>query len=314
MADTIDYEQKCKEELLELQKQDQRISEMQREIGRLKLDRKAPNKEPVKEVKQPIIKEEQKEEDTFEDEVAFYLSSYRQLTEGFKDEELRAILPKKKHPRFQDILLRLSLESVKEINETTNMLRDQDTTDDEESICFGIIETEKRKIEYIKSRLIQSEKQEEQTEEEKNNLVFVPTLSGNIRALDDLEHIPSEYYSRFKDLFDSIVDGTFKNVKVFASNSPLYGITEVRGFKVRVVFTRLSSDTYAIITAFVKKTDKDKLYNESLNNIIREYRGLEASLKENLNNPEFMKENEKSVQQLWNILAPKDVAARKELV
>ena len=149
---------------------------------------------------------------------------------------------------------------------------------------------------------------------EKNNLVFVPTLSGNIRALDDLEHIPSEYYSRFKDLFDSIVDGTFKNVKVFASNSPLYGITEVRGFKVRVVFTRLSSDTYAIITAFVKKSDKDKLYNESLNNIVREYRGLEASLKANLNNPEFMKENEKSVQQLWNILAPKNEAARKELV
>lgn len=314
MANTIDYEQMCKDELLELEKQEQRVNETQREISRLKLDKKTPSKEVVKEARQAVVQEEQIEEDSFEDELAFYLNSYRQLSEDFSEEELRAILPKKKHPKYKDILLRLSLESVKEIKEVTNMLRDNDVTDEEEEICFKVMDAEKRKIEFIRSRLVQSEKQEEIVEEEKNNIVLVPTLSGNIRVLDDLEHIPSEYYDGFRELISSIVDGTFKGVKMFASNSQLFGISEVKAFKIRVVFTRLSDDTYAIITAFVKKTDKDKLYNESLNNKGREYRTLEPKLKENLNNREFMEENEKSVQQLWNILAPKSEAARKELV
>lgn len=313
MANTVDYEQMCKNELEKLQQQDYRISSIKQEISRLKLDKKTTSMEKVTQPKVSLIEDVQ-EEDSFEDEIAFYLNSYRQLGEEFSIEDIRSILPRKKHPKYKDILLRLSLESVKEIKEVKEILRSEDISEEEQEICNRIIETETKKIDYIKSRLLQSEKQEEVVEEEKNNLVLVPTLSGNIRIIDDLEHIPNDYYEGFKDLIESIVDGTFKNVKMFVSNSQLFGISEVKAFKIRVVFTRLNENTYALITAFVKKSDKDKLYNESLNGKVKEYRSLEPKLKMNLSNQEFMKENEKSVQELFNILSPKSDIKRKEMV
>ena len=139
-------------------------------------------------------------------------------------------------------------------------------------------------------------------------------LSGNIRIIDDLEHIPNDYYDGFKDLINSIIDGTFKNVKTFSNNEGLLGISEVKAFKIRLVFKRLNNNTYALITAFMKKWDNDKLYQESLANKIKDYYSIETKLKELINNPEFIEENEKNVQQLWNVLSPKEDINRKEII
>lgn len=313
MSNTIDYEQKSRVELQELEQQEIRINKLKNEISRLKLNKKAPTKEEVTQTRNPIVQTKEEKDDSFEDEVSFYLGNYRQLRDDFTEEEIKHILPKKKNPRFKDILLRLSSESIKEIKEVKEVLRTEELSSDEIDLCNRIIEKEKRKIEYIKSRLLVSEEVVEE-QEEKNNIVLVPTLSGNIRIIDELEHIPNDYYEGFKELINSIIDGTFKNVKQLASNSNLAGITEVKGFKVRVVFTRLNYNTYALVTAFVKKTDTDKLYQESLEGKIRDYHLLESKLKENLNNPEFLEENEKNVQQLWNVLSPKEEPKKKEMI
>ena len=291
----VDYEQKCKEELESIQNLEFNINKLKSEIGRLKL-------------------EEQVQDDSFEDEINYYLRSYRQLDENFKDADIKSILPRKKHPRYKDILLRLSLESVKEIKEVNEILRNEDISAEEKILCEGIIETEKRKIDFIKSRLIKSDKEEKDEQEEKNKIILAPTATGNIRLIDELEHIPNDYYAGFKELIDSIIDGTFKNVKAFASNSELSGLTEVKGFKIRVAFARIDTNTYALISAFIKKSDNDKLYRETLIRKAREYYRLEDSIKQNLSNPEFLEENEKSIQQLFNILSPKETKAeRKEI-
>ena len=242
------------------------------------------------------------------------MRSYRQLDGNFKEADIKSILPRKKHPRYKDILLRLSLESIKEIKEVNEILRNEDISADEKILCEGIIETEKRKIDFIKSRLIKSDKEEKDEQEEKNKIILAPTATGNIRLIDELEHIPNDYYAGFKELIDSIIDGTFKNVKAFASNSELSGLTEVKGFKIRVAFARIDTNTYALVSAFIKKSDNDKLYRETLIRKAREYYRLEDSIKQNLSNPEFLEENEKSIQQLFNILSPKETKAeRKEI-
>ena len=314
MSNAIEYEQSIRKELQELDNLEIKINKLKEEINRLKSNKKVTIIEKETQTRNPIVQAKKENDDSFEDEVSFYLANYRQLSDDFSDEEIKHILPKKKNPRFKDILLRLSLESIKEIKEVKEVLKTEELTSDEIDLCNRIIEKEKRKIDYIKSRLLVSEEEVVEEQEEKNNIVLVPTLFGNIRIVDELEHIPSEYYPGFKELIDSILDGTFKNVKVFASNSNLAGITEVKGFKVRVVFTRLNYNTYALVTAFVKKTDTDKLYQESLVGKIRDYHTLESKLKEKLDDPEFLEENEKSVQQLWNILSPKEEQKKKEMI
>lgn len=314
MEKPIDYEQLCREELNILQNQETKISKLKDEISRLKLKKTVVNKETVKENINEVILEEKKEDDSFKDEMNFYLLSYRQLSEDFTKEEINEILPKKKNPKFKDILLRLSLESVKEIKEVKELLREEEISLEEKELCNKIIESENKKIDYIKSKLIVSDKEEIEEQEEKNNIVLVPTLSGNIRIIDDLEHIPNDYYEGFKDLINSIIDGTFKNVKTFSNNEGLIGISEVKSFKIRVVFKRLNDNTYALITAFMKKWDNDKLYQESLISKVKEYYLIESELKKLINDHEFMEENEKNVQQLWNVLSPKEEIKRKEIV
>ena len=314
MVNVDEYEQLCKDELNNLEQQDIRISKIKNEIHRLKLNNIVENKENKIETINEVTKEEIIEEDSFKDEIDFYLGSYRQLSEDFTKEEINSILPKKKNIKYNDILLRLSLESIKEIKEVKEILRTEDISLEEKELCNRIIETETRKINYIKSKLITNDKEEVEEIEEKNNIVLVPTSSGNIRLIDELEHIPSDYYEGFKELIESIIDGTFKNVKVFANNSQLVGMTEVKAFKIRVVFTRLNTNTYALISAFVKKFDKDKLYQETLINKVREYHKIESRLKDNLDNQEFLEENEKSVNDLWNLLSPKEEIKRKEII
>lgn len=310
----VDYEQKCKEELGSIQNIEFNINKLKSEIGRLKLEKKSIAKEMIRQPMTVSVQEEQVQDDSFEDEINYYLRNYRQLDENFKDADIKSILPRKKHPRYKDILLRLSLESVKEIKEVNEILRNEDISADEKILCEGIIESEKRKIDFIKSRLIKSDKEEKDEQEEKNKIILVPTATGNIRLIDELEHIPNDYYAGFKELIDSIIDGTFKNVKAFASNSELSGITEVKGFKIRVAFARIDTNTYALISAFIKKSDNDKLYRETLIRKVREYYRLEDSIKQNLSNPEFLEENEKNIQQLFNILSPKETKAeRKEI-
>ena len=308
MTSIVDYEQKSKDELVQLQQQEQNISKLKEEINRLKLNKKVVNKETSPQTNNNVVVCEEKEDDSYEeDEMNFYLVSYRQLREEFDEEEIKATLPRKKHPKYKDILLRLSLESIKEIKEVKELLRTDGISQDEKELCNKIIENENKKIDYIKSKLLKEEKEEVEEIEEKNNIILVPTLFGNIRIIDDLEHIPNEYYDGFKELIESIIDGTFKNVKIFKNNNSLVGITEVKLFKIRLVFSRLSTNDYALITAFVKKFDTDKLYQESLAAKVREYRSIETKLKDNLNNPEFLEENEKYVKELWNILSPEDL-------
>ena len=147
--------------------------------------------------------------------------------------------------------------------------------------------------------------------EEKNNLILVPTTGGNIRVISELENVPAEYIPLFKELFDSIVDGTFKGLKGFNNNNTLNGVSEVRGNGVRVVFKRLSKKSYAIITAFIKRSTNDAGYKEFLRSRVADFRLIQDSLKNKINDEEFIKENNLYVEELYNILnqgekTPKD--------
>ncbi len=309
--DELNYEEMCQSIINELEDLERLTSRKKQEIKKLK--------EEEKEIKEIVklsfpIKEEKEileiEDNSFEEAIEFYLLNYRFLREGFTDNEIRSLLPRKTHPDYLNILLRLSLESIKEIREIKELLKEDNISINERKLCDNLISHEKRKIEYIRKSLLT--KEENTLDVEQNNIILVPTLAGNIRIIDDLEHIPNDYYEGFKELINSIIDGSFKNVKMLKmdTSSPIF---EVKAFKIRVVFARLNVNTFALITAFVKKSDTDKLYRESLLSKIKDFCLIEDKLKSNLLDSSFQEMNNSNVNELWNILSPSDIKIyRKE--
>lgn len=296
----MDYQlenRRLQDELLEIEK---RIIYLKKEIQKLQLEKN------VKKESKTIITSEENEEkieevlNYFEEEVNYYINNYKSLTDNFNKEELFMILPSRKHPKYRDILLRLAVQSFKEIKEAENLM-DIYTTSDERQICNDIIDNEKRKINYLREEL--TRKDEIGDNLIKNEIILVPTTNNKIRILEELEHIPVDYYPKFLELVNSIVDGTFKNVRFLSNNCKIEGISEVKGFKVRIIFKRIGLNSYALISAFIKKTDYDKYYLESLDNKISDYRLMENKLKNSLLKEDFLEYNRENVNALYDILS-----------
>ena len=262
-----------------------------------------------KEVEEVVI--EEKVNTDFEDKIKCLLQDYLLLEEDFEDEDLYDLLPSRNVYRYEDIILRLIAESVREIKELNEIASQNDSSVEELDDIKKLILVENRKIKSLRQLLNKTQEEDKNISEEKNNLILVPTTGGNIRVISELENVPAEYIPLFKELFDSIVDGTFKGLKGFNNNNTLNGVSEVRGNGVRVVFKRLSKKSYAIITAFIKRSTNDAGYKEFLRSRVADFRLIQDSLKNKINDEEFIKENNLYVEKLYNILnqgekTPKD--------
>ena len=243
------------------------------------------------------------EDSEFEDAVSCYLDDYLNLDLEFNEADLIDILPSKNAVRYNDLLMRLIAESIKDIKEYKELSLDSEISKEELIEIKNFILCEEKKISIIKKLLAKKDIKESNTgdiEEEKNTLVLVPTIGGRIRTLSEIEDMPVEYLPMFKDLFDSIIDGSFKNIKKFDRNSDLAGFLEVRKPGVRVVFKRISRRKYAIITAFIKRKTNDSGYRETLINKINDFNKVQGS--DILENSEFIKNNDLNVQELYRLL------------
>lgn len=243
-------------------------------------------------------------DEEFENEVEYYFSQLDSLSdlENIKENSSN-ILPSSKKPNFKKIILRLKLElikNIKAINELINEERKNISKEDLEDFKYEIL-LEKTKIKILDNKLSNVENNIITEEVEDNNLIFIPTISGNIRVLEELEKIDQEYLEGFKVLFNSIKDGTLKNVKRFVNNKTL-NVSEVKGDKIRVIFDRIGKNDYAIITAIIKKCGNDRGYVSPIEGKIKNYENQKDNIKKCLENDDFREQNKKYEIELFNIL------------
>lgn len=305
----IDMKSKCDALLMVIEDNCRKARLTCQQINRLKAENSVRTEETSCKFDSPasaVEKEKFEDDNRFEDEIAFYLESYLALEDHFTKDDLLDILPSRKHFEYQNILLRLKAESIRELKEIHElMLEDSENSKEDLEEYRKLLFKEQKKISFLDEILNQKDEKDVQ-QESSNEIILVPTTYGNIRIIDEMEHIPSEFYPGFLELIQSIIDGTFKNVKRFTNNNQLSGVYEVKGYQVRVVFSRLKRDTYAIITGFVKKTTNDKFYQDQLKNKVADYRSMADELKRNCDNEEFLRENSLAVQELFQILDGKD--------
>ncbi len=241
----------------------------------------------------------------FEDEVQFYLAMLLGIKDqDFTEDEIAWALPSRNNPNFQNILMRICAEYLKDIKEVEEFIDNTKKEFSAEGLeeFKSIIEGVSNRISVIQNFAKEEENQEIRT---KNNLIFVPvpTQPDKIRVLEDLKGIDNEYYDSFIGLFDSIVDGSFKNAKMFRGGDTIRrGMCEVKDFKIRVVFNRIGKNDYALITAFVKKTDVDISYSKQLELRIKNYLDQKSEIKEKLQDQDFLNQNEVYKDELYSLL------------
>ena len=261
------------------------------------------NKTPEKEM---IYDEADEVNSELDDKVDYYnyLISSIDDCEDLQD-QIESSLPNPNTGDYKTIVLRLKLKLLKSIKETADFISEcREEFDDED------LEEYKEEIRLCSKKLeiLKSESNEEVNENKtstKNNFFFPVSSMGNIRVIDEIEKISKsspEFCSEFLELFQSIEDGSFKRVKRFLNNNKLVGISEVRGFKPRVVFDRIGKNDYAIITAFLKKCDNDRGYKDSLELKIQKYMSQRDNIVKRLNNPEYRALNEQYTNELFGKL------------
>ena len=247
-------------------------------------------------------------EDDFEDEVSFYLDDYKSLSGDFSIDDLIDVLPSRQSYEFRRIVIRLQTESLKAIKELKDLIATEDLDEKDLLECKKFILDENKKIKML-SQILSMKEEDISSEAKKNRVILVPSFSGdeviNIRIIEDMKRIPFEYYPKFLELFNSIINGTFKGVKKFVNNTNIVGIYEVKDFKIRILFSKIAKDTYAVITAFVKKTDSNSIYKEGVTQKATAFNDIKKKIVSLLDNPEFIEENDKYVQELIDIMSPK---------
>lgn len=283
------------EELLEALKNNSKVSSfMKQEIKKMeKLDEANKNmtfKKEKKYFEENTDYEEEKEEDS---DYLYYYEPIKEVSEDINYEELNQVirenLPSKNNPNYYKIISRMMAEILKEIMEYEEIK--SDSIGEEEIIeeTQKLIDLNKRKINYIKNA---KENSQIEAEVKENNLYFLKTTSGNIYCLSDLDKIKNEYYESFNELFRSIKDGTFKGAKrLNSSNNKTSSLSEVRGFKTRVLFDKLDENTYIIIMCAVKKCDFDNGYKKSIETRGLTYRAMKPKILSQKDNQEYKKEN-----------------------
>lgn len=256
-------------------------------------------------------------EDSLIEEINYYYS--RILSED--DSVLKELLPSLRNSNYQNIVYGICTLLLKEITEIKvfietekDSLTKQELEDFKEEIIYKqrlITEINKANVEII-------DKGESEENKISNNIVFLETSSGNIYAKEDLNPnvIPSEYYAGFYELLKSIEEGTFKNVKKLTSNNNgTAGISEVKGFKRRVIFDRVGPNTYVVIGIYTKKSNKDKSYLDPLKNRIAIYRKRREYIVEQAKNDEYIKEQQEILNGIYEIIKPKqEKDIQKEIV
>lgn len=240
----------------------------------------------------------------FEEEVAFFISDVKKLPEDAIEENIESVLPSRKHYEYERLLKRIIAELFRDYNEIEEYMLTESMEKEEQDELLHDQAVFLRKIKAISKQLTLTKEEITQTPVIENNLIFVPTSGGNIRIFEELDHIPSNYYKKFESLFASIKDGTFKGVKKMQGS--LDGLAEVRDIPSgsRVTFMRLDKNTYAVISAFVKKSDNSSGYQKMVENHYQSYRQQETALKANLDNPEFLEIHKLYEQELFRKLSP----------
>jgi len=239
-----------------------------------------------------------------DEETQYYLNEFMNLEINELETEYLNTLPSIKNERYWEIINIILLQLNLILKDWYECIQELELKKEE----YEAAREEINDI-YTRRRLLidafyqkDDEDEDQETENIENQLLFLKTDAGNIQAIEEIKSIDPSFYERIAELLNSIKDGTFKNVKRLTENDKVKGIPEVKGYQVRVVFERISSNQYVIISIFTKKSNSDRAYRQYLESKISYYKKNKDKIKKICMNPEYIEENLDTETKLFELL------------
>ena len=104
----------------------------------------------------------------------------------------------------------------------------------------------------------------------KKNLIFAQTKFGNVCFERDVKDIPEEYFGTIIDMLQSLSNGineeNKEKAKLFVSSNKISHIHEIKEFKIRIIYRKISFDDIYIMMVKMKKSNNDKYDREEVVN------------------------------------------------
>ena len=237
-------------------------------------------------------------------DISFYLDSIENCQNL---DELSYLLPKRNTDNFHDIISSILLWIQKEKFEISRFIySDRNLMDKEELQEFR---EDVEKLNYLTKRIQEHYEQETRKQDQKiheesqNQLIFLEKTNGKngfMAAID--KDIEKECYHELLELLNSIMNGTFKNVKTLIHNNKVKGISEVKLNQSRIIFKRVDRNIFVIIDAFTKKCDSDSIYLVNLENKISEFYQQKEQILELIKSEQYLKEQKKEMEYVLEFL------------
>ncbi len=206
---------------------------------------------------------------------------------------------------FSNWELRLKL--YEEIVSYEEILLEANTEEDIMELKATIAELS-RKINLLKD--LEEEQELLNDSATNNNIFFLTSLNENIYFLESLrKSVPKEFYPDFLTLLEGIKYGKFPGLKKLNSLSYF----EVKLFKIRITFARLSANNYLIIDGFMKKEDTSSYYKNMLANKNNQFLAVKDKYLTLISQPEFVNTHRNYYNDIIDFLNTKDKDLEEKL-
>lgn len=197
-----------------------------------------------------------------------------------------------------------------DINKFQALLKKANFSEEEMRTILKLASEALKHQKEIKSAI--PKKQKALIETSENQLVYLLSDKENCYAIKDIDNIPVDYYASFANLLISIKNGTFKNFKAFKENKRLSGLLEVKDFKTRIIFRRLSTNYYIILGMFMKKTDRDMAYLKFLNRRQEQFNKVQEQLERKLKEQTLQDQDQITTQILEKLQTNKNLKLERK--
>lgn len=225
-------------------------------------------------------------------------------------DEIISFLPQRDNPNFDNILSVLLIRLYKAYVETLNFINSQKDRQSFAEAFSSDLDMISSKMEIIleyKENVVECDILNSGNN---NRIMFLKNSSGMPVIFQNLKGY-EEYYDIFLDLLNSIVDGTFKNLRMFFKYGKLVNMYEVKYYEARILFARLKDNTYVILSGFMKKCVTDLRHRNLIENTSQTYQNQKDNLLNYLNDDEYMQKEQMYLEQLNNMLVEKAKVKKK---
>lgn len=243
------------------------------------------------------------------------LSYYEGIKQLDAEKDIRKFLPSTDYPAFNKIMAALTDKINEDLKELYEILQ-YETNDEEREMIKHEIELYKLKLNICNEKValfkMQNGKLQEFSQSPQKNIIFAQSSKGNILFEQDLKRIPEEYYSDIVTVLTdfqngNINEGNTTKIRKLSNNRSLYGLHEIKIFKIRIIFRILDHNTVYVIQTKMKKSDNNSVDINELSQrktqTNQEYETLKAEIQDENFKSKLIAEHEGIMKRLKNELS-----------